>query len=526
MWTDKKFWRGTAVVAGLAAAAALAMPVAAEAKADVVTTDLGAVQGKLTADSRSFQGIPYAAAPVGRLRWVAPQPAKRWTGVRDATKPGSTCPQTGDFLGNEPSANEDCLYLNVTTPRRQSAKKLPVMVWIHGGGFYSGSGDVYDPRRLASAGDVLVVTVNYRLGALGFLAHPAFDGGRQLSGNFGLQDQQAALRWVRRNAAAFGGDARNVTIFGESAGGMSMCAQLAAPGSAGLFQRAIVQSGVCSMPWTDPETWTTRPRADAERKGASLASQLGCVTDVAACLRNAKVDKVLAVDHGYGFGPVVGGPVLPVSPTDAFRTGRFNRVPVLHGITRDEHSTFVIGQEILTNQPFTPADYAPRLGITFGPQTGKVLARYPQEKYVSTAAALADVYTDAIWGCPADRTNADLAGQVPTYAYEFADRETPWFTKAPKPSFAPGAFHAGELQYLFDWPESGKLSAAQQRLSAQMMRYWVNFARTGNPNGAGLSPWQRYRTADRYVQSLAPGSIVRTDLAANHKCTFWRSIGW
>jgi para-nitrobenzyl esterase len=505
----------------LAVTALLAGLVAAPHSSDsLVRTDNGTVSGTVTSDSRSFQGIPYAAPPTGKLRWVAPQPAASWSGTRDASKPASACPQAADFIGDAPSLNEDCLYLNVTTPRRTSNKKLPVMVWVHGGGYYSGSGSIYDPRAMAVQGGVVVVTLNYRLGALGFLANSTLDGGRQLSGDFGLQDQQAALRWVQRNAAGFGGDAHNVTLFGESAGAMSTCTHLAAPGSAGLFSRAIIQSGPCSMRWTDDQTWTTRPRTVAEAKGAAVAKQLGCTT--AACLRAVPVAKILEIDGGYGFGPVVGGPVLPIAPTKAFETGRFNRVPVMQGITRDEHSTFTAGMEIITGQVATAADYPVQLRATFGDLTPKVLARYPLSNFPSPSKALATVFTDSMWGCSAGHTDQLLSHSVPTYAYEFADRQAPWFADAPKPAFAPGAFHAGELQYLFHWSESGPLTAAQQKLSRQMIQYWTNFAHNSNPNGAALTSWPTYP----YVQSLAPNAIHNTSLDTEHKCSFWRPLGY
>jgi hypothetical protein len=281
---------------------------------------------------------PVRRAPVGDLRWAEPRPAKPWAGTRDATKPGNSCPQTEGFLGDAASDTEDCLYLNVTTPRNSGGTKLPVMFWVHGGGFYSGSGSLYGAQRLAEQGKVIVVTLNYRLGVFGFLAHPAL--GHTTSGDYGLEDQQAALRWVRDNAAAFGGDSGNVTLFGESAGGVSTCSHLVAPASAGLFRRAIIQSGPCgdlarTWPYTEGN-WGVRPRAVAERQGASLAAAVGCgdVKDAAACLRGKLVSALLeASQGGQGFGPAAGGKVLPAIPATAIASGRFNRVPVINGTT-------------------------------------------------------------------------------------------------------------------------------------------------------------------------------------------------
>jgi para-nitrobenzyl esterase len=499
----------------------------------VVRTDAGSIRGSVTGDHRSFEGIPYAAPPVGRLRWAAPQPAAPEPGTRDATKPGSTCPQTAGLLGDKPSDNEDCLYLNVTTPRHTDGRKLPVMVWIHGGGFYSGSGGIYGAERLAAQGDVVVVTLNYRLGVFGFLAHPAMDSAGHMSGDFGLEDQQAALRWVQHNAVAFGGDPRNVTLFGESAGGMSTCSHLASPASAGLFDRAIIQSGPCALttqwPYQDGN-WVTRPRADAERNGRSLAAKLGCgdSTTAVACLRGKPVSALLeASDGGQGYGPVIGGGVLPIGPATALATGRFNRVPVILGTTRDEHRMFVAGIESFTGHPVTAADYPQELEGVFGKdKAAKVLARYPLRDYNSASLALATAWTDYTWGCTALSTDRSLARYIPTFAYEFADENAPWATTMPAPSFPTGAFHASELQYLFnDEQFAGTMTPAQQHLSNVMIRYWTRFAHTGNPNSDGTPTWAPYAATGR-VQSMAPGSgrIQPADLGREHQCGFWRSL--
>jgi para-nitrobenzyl esterase len=494
----------------------------------VVTTDNGPVRGTAASDYRLFQGIPYAAPPVGELRWASPRPAARWTAVRDASKPGSACPQTAGFLGDPPSETEDCLYLNVTVPRRADSRKRPVMVWIHGGGFYSGAGDIYGAQQLATRGDVVVVTLNYRLGVFGFLAHPSLDGGpgQQLSGNYGLEDQQAALRWVRRNAAAFGGDPASVTLFGESAGGVSTCAHLTAPGSAGLFQRAIIQSGPCALTtqWPYPDgTWVSRPRATAERAGATVAARLGCANTatVPACLRAKPVPALLdASDGGQGFGPVVGGGVLPTNPAQALATGRFQKVPVMQGTTRDEHRTFQAAIDQFTGHPATAAEYRDQLTGIFGPEkAARVLARYPVSDYGTPSLALATVWTDYSWACTGLHTDRLLASQVPTYAYEFADEQAPWFAGAPTPSFPTGAYHASELQYLFSGGyASGVLSPAQQRLSDQMISYWTRFAHTGNPNGPATPAWPQFRPSGQHVQSLTTGPQIRPA----HMCDFWQ----
>ena len=498
---------------------------------DVVKTSDGAVRGTVTTGYREFDGIPYAEPPVGERRWAPPQPKQAWAGTRDATKAKSACPQTAGFLGDPASDDEDCLYLNVTTPRNTGGKKLPVMFWIHGGGFYSGSGSLYGAQRLAEKGNVIVVTLNYRLGVLGFLAHPALDGDGAAgkSGDYGLQDQQSALRWVHDNAAAFGGDAGNVTLFGESAGGVSTCSHLVAPASKGLFSHAIIQSGPCgdlakTWPFADGN-WGVRSREVAEKQGTELADKLGCKDDV-ACLRGKSVSELMdASAGGQGFGPAAGdGGVLPVFPETALASGNFNRVPVINGTTRDEHRTFTAAIESFTGHTATAQDYRDDLDNFFGKKkAAKVRAEYPLNAYDDPSTALSAIWTDSSWTCTALDTDHLLSTQVPTYAYEFADENAPWASDGTTPSFPTGAFHAAELQYLFDDEQfTGPLDASQQKLSDQMIKYWTNFARTGNPNGGGTPPWPRFG-ADR-ARSLTTGGNGQTDLAQEHRCGFWQSI--
>ncbi|MEU6849041.1 carboxylesterase/lipase family protein [Actinacidiphila alni] len=500
--------------------------------APVVRTDTGLVRGRLGTDTRMFQGIPYAAPPVGPLRWASPRPAAPWHGVRAATTPGNRCAQAAGLI-DEPSSSEDCLYLNVTTPAHTGPRKLPVMVWIHGNGFINGAGSLYDAQRLAALGKVIVVSFNYRLGVLGFLDHPALDHGpaEHLSGNFGLEDQQAALRWVKRNATAFGGDPANVTLFGESAGGTSVCAHLVAPGSAGLFQRAIVQSAQCTgRKWSPgPPTWFPLPRAERERHGLDVAAEVGCTDprSAAKCLRAVPVDDLVKwSDDGTGSGPAVGGGVLPVSPEQGFATGRFNRVPVLQGTTRDEHRLFTAAVEAATHHTTTAADYRNQIRTLFGrADAARVLARYPAGRFTSPGEALSTVVDDWAWGCPVLDRDRALARHVPTYAYEFDDAEAPWFSTLKKPNFPTGAFHGSELQYLFaDEQLPGPATPAQHRLADTMIRYWARFARTGDPNGHGTPPWPRFGTG-RYVQSLRPGGTEAADLAREHQCGFWETVG-
>ncbi|WP_394824641.1 carboxylesterase/lipase family protein [Pendulispora albinea] len=502
----------------------------------IVVTESGPVKGALSDGHRSFRGIPYAAPPVGARRWQPPAPAERWTEVRDATQAGSVCVQGGGG-GRPVVGSEDCLTVNVTTPRaRPSAKPKPVMVWVHGGSFISGDGARYDPPRLAAQGDVVVVTINYRLGVFSLLAHPSLEGT-----NFGLLDQQAALRWVQRNAAAFGGDPGNVTLFGESAGGVSTCAQLTSPSSAGTFHRAIMASGNCTIDWPDqgldPDLsassgWLTRPEAEAI--GTGMARGVGCADPgtAADCLRNLPAGDLLRssavqLPPAYGFRhPVYGTPSLPLHPAQALARGRFHRVPVISGSNLDEGRYFTL--KFHTIQPITEERYRQLLATSYGEHADDVEAHYPVSAYASPALAWGAVITDRVLACPTLRTDRLLARFTAVHAYEFADRRAPAILPVP-PGMPPGATHGSELPSLFDLPGfDPKFTEEQKVLSERMVGYWTQFARTGNPNTHGLPGWPRFRSGAEipYVQSLAPGEggIGAVDFASLHQCDFWANI--
>ncbi|HEX2315524.1 MAG TPA: carboxylesterase/lipase family protein [Thermomonospora sp.] len=494
----------------------------------LVRTDKGVVRGEARQGHRLFQGIPFAAPPVGALRWRPPQPARPWKGVYDATSPRSQCAQLASpFGGSTGTYGEDCLYLNVTVPEHAKGRRLPVMVWIHGGDNVMGNGSIYNAAKLARQGGVVVVTINYRLGVLGGLAHPGLETGpdrRLQAGNYGLLDQQAALRWVRRNITAFGGNPGNVTVFGESAGSANTCANLASPVSAGLFHRAIPQSYACDTP--------TRTEAKAEADAVTLAKAVGCETASPAasvrCLRALPARRLMEAFQAANMGayPVAGGDhVLPLQPREAIRRGRFNRVPVMHGNTMDEMRLFV---GFLYPRPITVAQYEGIVRELYGAKAGKVLARYPASRYSEPRIALATLMTDApgpLSTCSHSRTLGMFArAGVPTYGYQFADRTAPPLLKVP--GFPKGAEHGTELTYLFHGL-LGDLNAAQRRLSDRMVAYWTSFAHHGRPIARHAPHWPRFRTS-KDVLSLAPGrgGIRATDTAARSHCGFWASIGW
>lgn len=505
----------------------------------VVRTDHGLVRGVSHGSYATFSGIPYAAPPTGPLRWRAPVPAATWHGVRDATRPAERCvqmpaPGAGAIVGSE-----DCLYLNVTVPATKPAgKKRPVLVWLHGGAFLGGSGSDYSVERLAVRGDTVVVTVNYRLGIFGYFGHPGLGS----TPPFGLADQQAALRWVRANAERFGGDPGNVTLFGESAGALSICAHLTSPTAVGLFQRAVLQSGSCLMSFPrgalGPGTPAYEPFAsqrDVQTAGAAAARQLGCTAgrggEVPACLRGQRTDRLATAQLMQSFNrPAFGNTLLPVAPDQALTSGRFHRVPVIQGTNHDEMRMFV-GLSLTAFPIRTESDYRARLVDTFGPAAAAVEARYPAAHHPTPALAWAAVLTDRSLTCTtlaAGRAVAAHAPDLPLYGYEFSDPDAPVLTGLPaNPGFPYGAAHGFEMPFLFSsFPTERPLTDAQRALSDRMVDYWTHFAHTGNPNTPHAPLWPVLRPSSRLaqsVQSLAPGpgGIHPVDADSAHHCSFW-----
>ena len=498
---------------------------AAAADPVVVQTAAGAVRGLVGPGFRVFKGIPYAAPAVGQSRWQPPLPPVRWDGVRDATKPGLRCIQN---VQSDPdygrATSEDCLNLNVWTPDGATpAAQKPVMVWIHGGGFANGSADIYDARWLATQGDIVVVTINYRLGALGFLAHPALarDGD---AGNYGLADQQAALRWVRDNIAGFGGDPARVTIAGESAGAMSVCDHLAAPASAGLFRAAILQSGPCQA---------QADRPTAQQVSTDYAAKAGC-TDAAVVAQCLRALPTAALERPPGYvsvggdrlpGPVTGTELLPVDPMIAPGLGRVARVPVLIGSNGDEYTLFM-AVKYLKEHKLPP--YPQLLSDTFGADAAAVAAHYPLDRYGGdTGLAFSAAITDSEFACPTDKLATGLTHSAPVYAYEFNDRTAPAPEGLRLAPFPVGASHSLELRYLFDIGGAPPLNPAQRELSDQMVAYWSQFVKTGVPDVPGEPQWPQL-SADPTAgprMSLQTGALsITTDFSARHQCPFWGSI--
>ncbi len=507
---------------------------AATSDPSLVRTQQGVVQGVVQSTFRAFLGIPYAAPPVGNLRWKPPQAHAPWSTTLQATKAGSSCPQTATPFG-QASTNEDCLFLNVYTPNPVTAN-APVMVWIHGGAFVAGEGSDYNPGATLVAQGAVVVTINYRLGAFGFLALPSLsaEDANGSSGNYGLQDQQFALRWVHDNIAAFGGNPNNVTIFGESAGGFSVCANIASPDAHGLFQRAITESGPCTFPLPT--------LASVESADAALAAKLGCTQQVAAqqtaCLRALSAQQILAAQStGFNvgsssgsilpFSPNVDGSVLPLSLTNALLSGRFNHVPVLEGTNQTEGRLFIaLGFDLTANGPLTAAQYPAAVQALVGASVApQVLQEYPLSDFSSPDVALSAIFGDAGFSCPARAADQLFAVSVPTFAYEFNDTNAPMLFLPPV-SFPYGATHTDEIQYLFQVDAlPSRLNANQQQLSRQMISYWVQFARNGNPNSVQTAGWADYNAITDNFQSLVPPTpAIEFGFSREHNCGFWTQI--
>ena len=498
----------------------------------IAFTESGLVIGSTTDGGSEFLGIPYAAPPVGALRWTPPQRYGFFPGfVLQATQFGSECTQAG-------GGSENCLFLNVFTPPTESAERsghgLPVMFWIHGGGLTEGSSTPYLPEGLVKNG-VIVVTFNYRLGYLGFFAQSAIDAEGHLNGNYGLMDQQFALAWVRRNIAGFGGDPDRVTIFGESAGGQSVYAQLASPLVAGMFRGAISESGsyaefqdyfsnIVTLAVAETTGTTAVP------SGVAIANSVGCTDQTASCLRAVPAATMIAAEP-FPLYPFVDGTLLTQTMSAAFASGEFNQVPVISGTNHDEYRLFVaVDYDLVGNPILTSAEYDTAVTTLWGPALAPaVLAVYPFTGYPTGGEALGASGTDGVFSCAARVADQSLAKFVPTYTYEFNDENAP-----PAQSdfgglltFPLGAYHSAEVPYLFKTgnvfglPES--LSPKQRRLSHAMVSYWTQFAKTGDPNSSSEPLWSPYSASTDQFQSLKPPvPVVESNFDSSHLCSiFW-----
>lgn len=476
-------------------------------------TTAGPVTGLGVDGVAAFLGIPFAAPPVGNLRWKPPEEPVPWREPLSATSPAPPCPQTTGLAG-ETMGNEDCLYLNVYAPAATDAP-APVMVWLHGGRFTAGSAATENGATIAAETGTVVVVPAYRLGALGFLALPELSAeqpGHPGSGNFGLEDQLAALEWVRDNIAGFGGDPGNVTLAGVSAGGWSVCAHLASPQSNGLFQRAVMQSAPCGLPLRELEP--------AEAGGADFAAGLGCgeEPDPLSCLRSLPAHELvtapqtgnaLTFGEDQDWGPTVDGWILPEQPLEALRAGEPDETPVLMGSTSEEGDVMVA----LTGEISDAELLAYLTRYTGSPQAAsEAAALYPPEHYGDASHRLSAVITDWLFTCPTRAAATALAGHQPVYLYEFSYDD---------PDVALGALHSSEVSYVFGTPPAGlAFDEDELALSDTMLHAWTAFYAEGDPGSLAGLDWPAYAPPEN-AHMLLDADVSTSSGYGAATCDYW-----
>jgi para-nitrobenzyl esterase len=534
------------VCIGLAIATGLALSgtAAKAASGPVVQTASGKVQGFVNNEVAEFLGIPYAAPPIGDLRWAPPAAPASWTGTRQATTYGNTCAQIttlGVFAGPA-NNNEDCLFANVFTPDLDSTANLPVIVWIHGGGNLDGESNDYDGSKMASQGKTVVVTFNYRLNLMGFLAVASLDSEGHTFGNYGLLDQQAVLKWVRQNIAKFGGNPNNVTLGGQSAGAEDTGFAMLSPGAAGLLQHGICES---FCPASNIPTLSA-----AETVGERFATAAGCGNKTGAaqakCLRKLSASEIEALAgtasaaSAYVVGPMLDGTVLPVQPPTAWANGQFSHIPLMNGNVQDEEDFGLAITEYFSHPrtPPTDAQYTSAVANTYASPpypagtAEKVLKLYPLANYPSVQIAWDREGTDP-GICAQMALSRVLAPQIPVYAYLFEDQTPPFYFPS-MPGFTALAYHTSDIQFLFPLYHGGQgtphpLTGAQATLSNELVTAWTNFAWTGNPDGIGSAPWPAYSgkggNSDILVENVPALSTETTaQFYSSHHCSFWQSL--
>lgn len=503
--------------------------------AEVVRISAGLIQGEsLPGGVRAFRGIPFAQPPVGELRWRPPQPVRGWAGVKQCVAFGPACVQVvipGVAFAEREAACEDCLYLNVWTPAQGDDAALPVMVWLHGGGYLAGaaSDDFYDGQDLARK-NVVVVTCNYRLGPFGFLAHPMLsrESPQGISGNYGLMDQIAVLEWVRDNIRAFGGDSERVTVFGESAGGRSIALLMVSPQANGLFHRAVMQSSTIYRPIQHlREVWYGRPAM--ESVGEFVAQAAGCsgAADPLAALRACTAEELLSASSpslpgfvpgfasGVPYEPIVDGWLVPDDPSDLFDAGKQHKMPLIAGANADEGTLFIQGVDV-----GNPERVRRLICAAFPEHAEEVLRLYPFSTPQDAYQALNQISGDASSLSPMRSVvrSMERAGEE-SWFYRFSHVRSDMFGRR----F--GAYHGSEIRFVFNNLDRGlsRVVEADRHVADMMSSYWVNFAATGNPNADGVPHWPVYtRTEERYMEfgdHFKAGQKVRPDF-----CDLFASI--
>ena len=482
--------------------ALMALPAFAQQATPPVSVTGGAISGTDTGEVRTFFGVPFAAPPVGDLRWRAPQAVVPWQGVKATTAFSPACRQTAAWITNPQS--EDCLYLNIWTPKK--AEKLPVIVWIHGGGYFGGTGaqPIYDGTRLTKRG-VIVVTLNYRLGVFGFYASPELsaESPDHASGNQGIDDQIAALRWVKSNIAAFGGDPERVTIMGESAGANSVAVLVASEAAKGLFQRAIAESGNYSVPLNDSEN-ASADRKSAEAQGAAFLKSQGAAT--ISDLRRMDADTL--IHQTWAPRVIVDGHILREDMTTTYRHHRQNDVPILVGWNADEGKD--LAPEILGTGDFTAANHKALITKLLGhTPSDALLAAYPGATDAEARASI-NTLTSDWWGWRMwywTSLQAKAGGAKP-YLYYFVHSPAEPATPC---GYGCQAGHGAEIPFVFDQLDQDPRAwnASDRQLADRLAGYWTNFAKNGDPNGAGLPAWSAFDHSSASTLRLGTDAEVK-----------------
>ena len=503
----------------------------------IVYTDVGGLEGKVI-DKKiiEFKGIPYAEPPVGELRWEATRPVKAWDGILNAKKYRNFCPQIQAYGDNLENFNEDCLYLNISTPIKNRKKhlkdqKLPVLVWVHGGAFERGAGELYDLKKIAESG-IVAISINYRLGIFGFIANSNFN--KDMNGNYGIEDQREALRWIKRNISAFGGDPNNITIAGESAGGGSICMHLASnESSSGLFNKAIIQSAPCLAPLPNfNEQYKTSDAIFKEAGCDSAEDKLSCMKKQPAEKLVRIGDKVLQSATILRYSPVIGGKDNPVSNIQAFSRGEFLKVPTINGSTKQELAYYTYYDSLIDHKKITKENYRNKIAQIYKKNADKVEREYPLDRFESPIQAFSTVISDfnpnvPLSSCLSLASGKTMSRYTDLYQYEFSDDNVPIFII--NKWYHIGAVHSSELVYFFDgFTDSNhyinpKMNKESKNLAHNMRTYWYNFIIEDKPFAKGEADWGLFKS-NKDVLKLDPEKIKSEDIWKNHKCDFWSEI--
>lgn len=489
------------------------------AQSPVIQIESGKIQGTVEDGVECYRGIPYAAPPVGNLRWRPPVAPESWNGIKQVTEFEGYAAQRGDLADfATPGGSEDCLYLNVFVPQAAKVKnkKLPVFFWIHGGALLVGASNDYNPIPLAKTGESIVVTINFRLGALGFFAHPALDNEGHAAINYGLMDQIAALDWVQKNISQFGGDPNKVTIAGQSTGAQSVLALVTSPKAAGKFQAAVNMSGCTIL----SESFS---KESAEILGVQLAEKAGLKNATAAQLRNLSVEEILKVQVQPKFA--VDGEYLPESPADALLKGHVNNVILVNGITGNEGAFVVAVTENLMGKTYSEKQYqgfVVTLQNMINFSSEKIFAEYPLKNFKNPGEATAIVATDGFFALNEERLNRALEGKIPVYAYEFADVTAPPYLKA---DFNQGAAHTYDIPYIFSGFHgrselSTKLNSKQEKLSREMMIFFTHVLDL--PNQKKWTPYNS-RLQNYFIFKLGKSKMENGKFSKRHNLDFWEN---